>query len=89
MATSEDTPFWTRVVADATFRDAVVEDPLRALADTQGIEVTAEQVRQLEEMSHEERAAAIEEIVREVHLRGAQARFGSINPDGRIGGPEG
>jgi hypothetical protein len=81
-----DTPFWTRVVADAGFREAVIDDPLRALAGTDGIAVSTEQVRQLEEMDRDERAEAIEEIVREVHLRGASARFGDIGPDGRLGG---
>lgn len=85
-ATAPETPFWTRVVADAAFRDAVIEDPLRALAATEGISVSTQQVRQLEGMDREERAAAIEEIVREVHVRGATARFGDIGPDGRIGG---
>lgn len=82
----QETPFWTRVVADAAFREAVIEDPLRALAATGGIVVSTEQVNQLEEMDREERARAIEEIVREVHTRGASARFGDIRPDGRIGG---
>ena len=26
-------------------------------------------------------------VVRDVHMRGGQARFGSIGPDGRLGGP--
>ena len=81
-----ETPFWTRVVADAAFREAVIDDPLRALADTGGIAVSAQQVKQLEAMDRDERAEAIEEIVREVHVRGASARFGDIRPDGRIGG---
>ena len=86
-AATSETPFWTRVVADAAFRDAVIEDPLRALAETSGIAVSSEQVRQLEEMDRDERARAIEEIVREVHVRGASARFGDIGPDGRFGAP--
>ena len=27
-------------------------------------------------------------VVREIHWRGGQARFGSIHSDGRIGGPD-
>jgi hypothetical protein len=32
---------------------------------------------------------AVAELVRQVHWRGAQARFGRIRDDGRIGGPDG
>ncbi len=31
MADETKTGFWTRMVADQTFREAVIEDPLRAL----------------------------------------------------------
>ena len=46
----------------------------------------AEQMRRLEEMNREGRAELVGEVVRKVHLRGAEARFGRIGPDGRIGG---
>ena len=81
------TRFWVRVVADQGFRDAVIADPLRALADAPDVQVSAEQVHQLEEMDPDERSDFIAEIVREVHYRGATARFGDIGPDGRLGGP--
>jgi hypothetical protein len=45
-------------------------------------------VAQLEEMDRERRAELVTDLVRRVHLEGAQARFGRIQPDGRIGGPE-
>ena len=47
-----------------------------------------EQVRQLEEMDRDERAEMVTEIVREVHTRGFQARFGHLRDDGRLGGPD-
>jgi hypothetical protein len=80
------TPIWTRVVADPVFRDALILDPLRALADAGDVAVSPEQVRMLEEMDLDERAELIAGIVREVHRRGAEARFGSIGEDGRLGG---
>jgi len=87
MAEEIATRFWVRVVADQDFREALIADPLRALASTPNIDVSAEQVRQLEQMDIEERSAFITEIVREVHFRGATARFGDIGRDGRLGGP--
>jgi hypothetical protein len=80
------TPFWVRVVADQDFRSALIADPLRALAQTPGVSVSAEQVRQIEEMDLDERREFITEVVREVHMRGAVARFGDIDADGRLGG---
>lgn len=74
-------------MADPAFRDALIEDPLRALADAPDVAASPAQVRQLEEMDRDERAELVMEVVREIHLRGGQARFGDIRPDGRIGGP--
>lgn len=85
MGRPRTTSIWTRAVADPAFRDALIADPLRALAEAGDIEVSAEQVRQLEEMDLQERAAAITQLVREVHMRGGQARFGNIGEDGRLG----
>ena len=86
MAEEITTRFWVRVVADQDFREALIADPLRALASTPSIDVSGEQVRQLEEMDVEERTDLITEVVREVHFRGATARFGDIGRDGRLGG---
>ena len=83
------TPFWTRVVADETFREAVLADPLRALADTPDVDVSSDQIRQLEEMAPDERREFVSEVVREIHMRGAVARFGNIGRDGRLGGDPG
>lgn len=80
-------PIWVRAVADPLFREALIEDPLRALASEPGVEASAEQVRQLEEMDAQERTRFVRGVVREVHMRGGQARFGAIGEDGRIGGP--
>ncbi|MFN8109251.1 MAG: hypothetical protein U0Y82_05305 [Thermoleophilia bacterium] len=81
-------PFWVRVVADERFRAALIDDPLRALATAGPIEVSAEQVRQLEDLTVDERREMVTAFVREVHTRGAQARFGRIGEDGRLGGPD-
>jgi hypothetical protein len=80
-------PIWVRAVADPRFREALIEDPLRALAAEPGVATSAEQVRQLEEMDTDERAEFVRGVVREVHTRGGQARFGATGRDGRIGGP--
>lgn len=71
------TPFWVRVVADERFREAVVDDPLRAMAGVEGVEVSAEQITQLDEMDRDERVAMITEVVRETHIQGWSARLGS------------
>jgi len=81
------THIWARAVADPVFRAALIDDPLRALARARDVAASADQVRQLEEMDHEEREGFVVQVVREIHFRGAQARFGSIHDDGRIGGP--
>lgn len=81
------TPIWVRAVADPGFRDALIADPLVALAKTPGVEVSPAQVRQLEEMALGDRAEFVTEVVREVHRRGGEARFGSVGEDGRLGGP--
>lgn len=80
-------PIWVRAVADPRFREALIDDPLRTLASEPGVVVSPEQVRQLEEMDAAERAEFVRGVVREVHMRGGQARFGAIGRDGRIGGP--
>jgi hypothetical protein len=81
------TPIWVRAVADPAFRDALIEDPLRAMAAAGDVHASPDQVRQLEEMDPDERAELVTEVVREVFLRGAEARFGPIGEDGRLGGP--
>ncbi len=54
-----------------------------------GVEESPGQVRQLEEMEPGPRAQFVRGVVREVDMRGDQARFGSIRRDGRLGGPPG
>lgn len=79
-------PLWTRAVADPRFRVALIEDPLRVLAGAPGVVASPAQVDQLERMGREERGEFVDGVVREVHMRGGQARFGAIGPDGRLGG---
>jgi hypothetical protein len=80
-------PLWARAVADPAFREALIDDPLRALAEAGDVRVSPEQVRQLEELEPDERAELVRGVVREIHWRGGQARFGAVGPDGRLGGP--
>lgn len=77
---------WIRAVADEAFREALIVDPLRALATFGDIDLSTDQVRALEALDEDERRALVTRIVREAHLRGATARFGGIGPDGRLGG---
>lgn len=79
-------PIWTRAVADPVFREALIADPLRALADAGDVSASPQQVAQLEEMDADERRDMVLGVVREVHMRGGRARFGDICPDGRLGG---
>ena len=81
-------PLWTRTVADAAFRDALIEDPLRALAAARDVVASPDQVRRLEDLGREGRRELIIAVVRDAYLQGAQARFGRIREDGRIGGPD-
>ena len=83
---SSQPTIWVRAIADERFRAALVDDPLRALAAFPDVAVSTEQVRQLDEMTLEEREALIAQLLREAHWRGGQARFGDIGIDGRIGG---
>jgi hypothetical protein len=87
-APESPTHLWVRAVADPAFREALIDDPLRALAGAGDVGASAEQIRQLEEMEPAEREEFVRGVVREVHLRGASARFGPIRGDGRIGGPD-
>jgi hypothetical protein len=86
MEPSEGVPLWVRAVADPGFREALIDDPLRALAEAGDVAASAEQVRQLEELDPGEREELVRGVVREIHMRGGQARFGAIGPDGRLGG---
>ena len=88
MESSEGVPLWVRAVADPAFREALIDDPLRALADAGDVIASAQQVRQLEELDAADRAELVMGVVREIHMRGGQARFGRIRGDGRIGGPD-
>lgn len=88
MESSEGVPLWVRAVADPAFREALIGDPLRALADAGDVIASAQQVRQLEELDAADRAELVMGVVREIHMHGGQARFGRIRGDGRIGGPD-
>lgn len=76
------TRFWTRVLADERFRAAVIEDPLRAVSGAGDVEVSARQMRRLEEMTRDERVELVDEVVREAFLKTAIARYGPMAVDG-------
>lgn len=77
-----DTPptLWVRLVADGRFRDAFIEDPLRALADAGPVTVSPEQVRALDELDRDARHDFVVKLVRDAHFHGGQARFGLWDP---------
>jgi F0F1-type ATP synthase delta subunit len=77
---------WARAIADHAFREALIDDPLRALATFDHVSATPEQIRQLEDLSSQDRREVITAILRRAHIEGGAARFGQIGPDGRIGG---
>ena len=87
MSTDASRPtLWMRVIADEAFRAALIDDPLRALAVFPDVVVSADQIRQLEDLSRDEREALVTDVFRQAHLRGGHARFGMIGMDGRLGG---
>lgn len=87
MSDETDRPgLWVRVIADEAFRTALIEDPLRALATFPDVAVSADQIRQLEDLSRDEREALVTDVLRQAHWRGGQARFGRLGSDGRLGG---
>ena len=87
MSDETDRPgLWVRVIADEAFRAALIEDPLRALATFPDVAVSADQIRQLEDLSRDEREALVTDVLRQAHWRGGQARFGRLGSDGRLGG---
>lgn len=85
MGITDKTAFWTRMVADQVFREAVIDDPLRALAGARDVEVSPEQVRRLEELTRDERAQFVTDIVRDAFFKGAVSRFGPLREDGALG----
>lgn len=86
MSDTSSPSLWVRVIADERFREALIGDPLRALADFDDVAVSPEQVRQLEDLDLDERRELVMEVYRRAFTEGAAARFGEIGPDGRLGG---
>lgn len=67
---------WARAVADEAFRDALIADPLRALAATPGVTASPDQVRQLDAMEAGERELLVREVLREAMARRARQQWG-------------
>lgn len=67
---------WTRAVADPVFRDALIEDPLRALANEPQVRAEPAVVRRLEGMSTDERRGLVRELITSVMRRRARDQWG-------------
>ena len=67
---------WARAAGDPAFRQALIEDPLRALAEFGTTDVSTEQVERLEQMSTEERAELVQEVLRAVASHRARQTWG-------------
>ncbi|MDH3225685.1 MAG: hypothetical protein OEM67_01155 [Thermoleophilia bacterium] len=67
---------WARAAGDPEFRQALIDDPLRALAGVGETDVSAEQVRRLEELTVQERAELIQEVLREIAMHRARRNWG-------------
>ena len=67
---------WARAIADEAFRDALIADPLRALAGTPGVKAPPEEIRKLEEMTEDERRELLREILEEAMRRRVHQMWG-------------
>lgn len=67
---------WTRAVADPAFRQALIDDPLRALAAAPDLAAPAADVRRLEAMSRDERADLMRELIVAVARQRARDQWG-------------
>jgi hypothetical protein len=67
---------WARAAGDPEFRQALIDDPLRALASVGDTDVSVEQVEQLEELTVEERAELVQEVLREIAMHRARRNWG-------------
>jgi hypothetical protein len=76
MGTGGRPSVWARAIADGAFRDALIADPLRALASAPEVEVSAGQVRALEAMTPAEREELVRELLREAMARRARQQWG-------------
>lgn len=69
MDENEPTPLWVRAIADPHFREELIADPLRAMADHPEVTASGEQIRQLDQRDRDARRELVEELVREVYRR--------------------
>ncbi|MFN8110252.1 MAG: hypothetical protein U0Y82_10495 [Thermoleophilia bacterium] len=69
-------PLWARAIADGAFREALIADPLRALAEAPGVAATPDQIRELEGMAAPERETLVREVLREAMARRARQQWG-------------
>lgn len=69
MSEDDRTPLWVRAVADPDFRDALIRDPLRAVAAHPEVAATGEQIRRLEQLDDDARRELVDDVVREIYRR--------------------
>lgn len=67
---------WARAIADEGVRDALIADPLRALAATSGVGAAPEEIRRLEEMTEDERRNLVRELMVEALRRRVHQTWG-------------
>lgn len=76
MGTAQEMSLWARAIVDPVFRDELIEDPLRALAHADGVVVSSDQVRELEDMSPDERAEQLQRVMRDALARRLRHQWG-------------
>jgi hypothetical protein len=67
---------WARAIADEAFREALIADPLRALAATPGVAAAPEEIRELEAMTEDERRELLREVLEEAMRRRVHQMWG-------------
>lgn len=67
---------WSRAIADPAFRDALIADPLRALAGAPDVTATTDEIHRLEAMTGGEREHLLREMFREAMARRARQQWG-------------
>jgi hypothetical protein len=67
---------WARAISDEAFRDALILDPLRALAGAPGVSATPEEVERLEDMTEDERRDLVRRLLEEAMRRRVHRMWG-------------
>jgi hypothetical protein len=76
MSAAPPSTIWSRAIADEAFREALIADPLRALAAAPGVSAAPEEIRRLEEMTEDERRELVREVLAEAMRRRVHQMWG-------------